>query len=195
MNKENHEQVLIDGLSEGNEKIFDYIFQYYYSGLVIFAMKYVTDKDTAEDIVQDFFYRLWVNRESLLIKQSVKSYFFSSVKNRCLDYLRHQETKEKAAVNIMDSNSCEMSVLPHYLVESELRERIQEALQKLPEKCRYIFEMNRFDGLTPKEIADKEHISVRTVEGHIGKALKLLRTELKPYFPITFLLVVLENFH
>ncbi|MFV0390777.1 MAG: sigma factor-like helix-turn-helix DNA-binding protein [Paludibacteraceae bacterium] len=79
-------------------------------------------------------------------------------------------------------------------VESDLRERIDKAIAKLPEKCRKIFVMNLFDGIKPVEIADREGISVRTVEGHIGKAYKLLREELKPYLPGFVLAILLSKF-
>jgi len=90
-----HEKILLEGLKEGNEKIFDYIFHYYYSGLVVFVQKYVPDQDVAEDIVQALFVKLWISRAELSINSSLKSYLFSSVKNRCIDYIRHEETKGK----------------------------------------------------------------------------------------------------
>lgn len=184
-----HEQILLDGLKEGNLKIFDYLFHYYYSGLVVFSFKYVEDMDTAEDLVQDFFFHLWLNREKLDIHRSVKSYFFSAVKNKSLDLLKHRKIGHKIEneLTYLRSDAIEEQ---DFLVESELNERINEALGKLPEKCKKIFLMNRFDGIKPEEIARQENISIRTVEGHIGKAIKILRTELKPRFP-SFLIMLL----
>ena len=186
-----HERILIEGLIEGNVKIYDYLFSYYYSGLVAFATKYVEDKDQAEDIVQEFFFRLWKEREKLSINQSLKSYLFTSVKNRCFDAFRHKEVMNKARdyfKNMAVSEDSESD----FLVESELRDQINQAIEKLPKKCRQVFVMNRFEGLKPDEIAEKENISVRTVEGHIGKALKLLRNELQPYLPAYILAMLLE---
>lgn len=177
------EEILQQGLAEGNVKIFDYLFHYYYSGLVVFAMKLVVEKEIAEDIVQDFFYKLWSEREKHSINSSLKSYFFSSVRNRCLDHLRHNKVSEKAGVFLAQQMEQDAYDESNYLVEEELRERIHDAIGKLPEKCRKIFVMNRLEGLKPTEIAEKENISVRTVEGHIGKASKLLRKELQSYLP------------
>ena len=188
-----HEAILVEGLAEGNVKIYDYLFHYYYSGLVSFAMKYVDEKEVAEDIVQEFFYKLWINKETLKITNTLKPYFFTSVKNRCLDHIRKQEVRVKAKDYLINLDQNEVEDEQHFLVESELRERIFEALNKLPEKCRRVFVMNRFDGLKPIEISEREQISVRTVEGHIGKALKILRQELKPYLPEFIIVLILEG--
>ena len=186
-----HEKILIEGLRSGNQQIFDYLFHYYYTGLVAFAIKYVDNKDIAEDIVQEFFYKLWIKRGELEIKQTIKTYFFTSVKNRSLDYIKHQQVKKKFVDQVKESADIHEDY--DLLVESELRERINLAIEKLPEKCRQIFIMNRFDGLSPKEIAEKENISVRTVEGHIGKGIKILRKELEQYLPASMILLVLER--
>lgn len=189
-----HETILLEGLVEGNVKIYDYLFHYYYSGLVSFAIKYVKDKDVAEDIVQEFFYKLWINKENLKITNTLKAYFFTSVKNRCLDYFRKQEVRVKAKdyfINLNENLENLVDDEQKYFVESELREHIFDVLNKLPEKCRRVFVMNRFEGLKPIEISEKEQISVRTVEGHIGKALKILRQELKTYLPDFIIVLIL----
>lgn len=190
MQEFSHENILIEGLKEGNTKIFDYIFSYYYSGLVAFAMKYLDSKDTAEDVVQEFFFKLWANREKLTINQSLKSYLFSAVKNKCFDLHRHKEvvTKAKDYFTYQAEND---NFESDFLVESELRDHINQAIERLPEKCRQAFIMNRFDGLKPSEIAEKTNTSTRTIEGHIGKALKLLRADLQPYLPAYVLAILL----
>lgn len=185
------EVLLINGLKNSNSDIYDYLFHYYYSSLVVFGERMIHDRDVAEDLVQDFFYRLWMNREQLSIQQSIKSYCFQSIKNRCLDYLKHQKVILKAEKEILFTHS-ESDGFPDFMAENELNELIQQALDRLPEKCREIFVMNRFDGLKPSEIAEKEQISVRTVEGHIGKALKLLREDLKGYLPAALLVLLLK---
>lgn len=185
-----HEKVLLEGLKEGNEKIFDYIFHYYYSGLVVFAQKYIPDSDVAKDIVQALFVKLWTNREKLVINSSLKSYLFSSIKNRCIDYLRHEATKGKVEKKLIADLS-EITDERNLFVESELREKINAAMEKLPPVCREVFYMNRFEGLKSAEIAEKKEISVRTVEAHIGKALKILRVELAGYLPSSLIALVL----
>ncbi|MEN6456222.1 MAG: RNA polymerase sigma-70 factor [Prolixibacteraceae bacterium] len=189
-----HEQVLVDGLREGNLKIFDYLFHYYYSGLVVFAFRYTGSMQAAEDLVQDFFFHLWLNREKTVIRQSLKSYFFSAVKNKSLDFLKHQKIEKKAETKLKFFQE-DPAEEQQFMVESELEEQVNRALAKLPEKCRKIFMMNRFEGLKPDQIAEMENISVRTVEGHIGKAIRILRMELKPHFPDFMIMLFLRNLH
>ena len=190
----NHERILIEGLMEGNEKIFDYLFHLYYSGLVVYVDHCVSDKVVAEDIVQDFFVKLWLHHTTLSIKQSLRSYFFASVRNRAIDYLRHQQIKEAAEKRMMKESES-VSGNQEQLLESELRVYIDRALDKLPPVCREIFVMNRFDGLKPVEIAAKKGISVRTVEAHIGKALKIMRIELEKYLPISLVTLIIKSLY
>jgi RNA polymerase sigma-70 factor, ECF subfamily len=185
-----HETILIEGLKEGNVKIYDYLFHYYYSGLVVFVKKYIPDNDVAEDIVQEFFVKLWVNREKLNEIVSIKAYFFSAVKNRCIDYLRHEVTKGKVEKQLLVKFQAETGI-ENLFIESELREQINNAINKLPTVCREVFLMNRFEGLKPAEIAERKGISVRTVETHIGKALKILRGELSGYLPASLVAIIL----
>ncbi len=189
-----HERILLEGLKEGNVKIFDYLFHYYYSGLVVFSFNYVGDMNTAEDLVQDFFLHLWLNREKINIHQSIKGYFFSAVKNKSLDSLKHKKVGKRIVSELTHLHS-DLTEDAGFLVESELDEQINAALSKLPEKCRNIFVMNRFDGLKPAEIAKQENISIRTVEGHIGKAIAVLKSELKSCFPSFLVLLVINGSH
>lgn len=76
-----HEQILIEGLIEGNVKIYDYIFHYYYSGMVVFAMKYTKSRTLAEDLVQDIFFKIWTRRTQITISTSLKAYLFSALRN------------------------------------------------------------------------------------------------------------------
>jgi len=186
----NHEKVLVEGLNEGNEKIFDYLFHLYYTGLVVFARKTINSQSVAEDLVQDVFVKLWTNRHTLVINQSLKSYFFTSVKNKCIDFIRHQKLISKTEQEL--ANQIEtISNDYNYIIESELRAYLFSAIEKLPEACREIFIQNRFEGLKPKEIAEKRGISVRTVETQIGKALKMLRSELSAYLPASLVAIIL----
>lgn len=189
---ENHEKILIEGLKEKNEKIFDYVFHLYYSSLVVYCRQIISDHQTAEDIVQGFFLKIWSNSHALHIDQSLKSYFFKSVRNRSLDYLRQQKVKAEVEKKIIDEKIATIHN-HHFFVETELRQYIDAALEKLPPVCHEIFVMNRFEGLKPKVIAEKKGISVRTVEGHIGKALKIMKKELEQFFPSFLVMIILKS--
>lgn len=184
------DKILIEGISEGNTKIFDYVFLHYYSGLVSYAVGKGVDNDMAEDLVQDFFVKLWIKRNTTRINGSLKHYLFTSIKNRCYDYFRHEKVKDSAKDLLTQDWATDDS--DEHLSENELRTRIDNAIQKLPPKCRQIFILNRLEGLKPAEIAEAEGISIRTVEGHIGKAIKLLREELKSDMPLFVLMALLK---
>ncbi len=146
-------------------------------------MHYLNEPSAAEDVVQDFFVSLWIESPRLQINSSLKSYLFTSVKNQCLDIQKHQKVTEKYRTYILSSAKCDDNSVDHYFIESELRQVIQKSMEKLSPRCREIFELNRYKGLSNQEIAEKLGISKRTVELQISNALKILRKELIDYLP------------
>jgi RNA polymerase sigma-70 factor, ECF subfamily len=182
------EQNLIKELKKRNKFAFDYLFTYYYSGLCVFAYKYLGDHQSVEDVVQDFFVSFYFEIPQLEIKSSLKAYLFVSVRNRCLDWQKHHHIVEKYR-KMMLRKSDERDDLPsEMLAESELRSAIEKGMEKLPERCREVFIMSRIKGLSNQEIADELHLSKRTVELQITNALKILRAELTEYLPVWLLL-------
>jgi len=173
--------LLIEGLRRRDKVIFDYIFNYYYSSLCIFSMKYLIDRNEGEDLVQDFFVSLWIEAPNLQIRSSLKSYLFAAVKNRCLDFQKHQKVVNKFQSYILFTTEEGDSTTDHYLAESELRQTIQKSLEKLSPRCREIFELSRLNGLSNKEISELLGITKRTVELQISNSLKVLRKELVEY--------------
>jgi RNA polymerase sigma-70 factor, ECF subfamily len=177
------DQLIIEGLERREKVVFDYIFNYYYSSLCAFSLQYVADSKSAEDLVQDFFVYLWVESPKLKIKSSLKSYLFTAIKNRCLDYQKHHKITEKYRNFILFSTDKDDNSTDQFFAESELKQAIQTSLGKLPPRCREIFEYSRFNGLSNQEISDKLEISKRTVELQISNALKILRKELADFLP------------
>lgn len=175
------------GLSDRNKVVFDFVFQYYYSGLCAYAELIIKDQSAVEDIVQELFVTIWVKGNQLKINGSLKNYFFSSVKNRCLDYLKHQKVKCKSVEILKLVNEQNKETPENWVVETELRDRIERSLQKLPPRCQEIFRMSRYEGFKNQEIADKLGLSKRTVELQISNALKVLRKDLKPFLPLLLL--------
>ena len=176
--------LLIDGLSKRDKVIFDYIFNYYYSSLCAFAMQYLHDHDAVEDLVQDFFVTVWLEAPRAQICTSLKSYLFTGVKNRCLDFAKHRKVTEKYKAFILFSADDEDNSFEQYFAESELRQAIEKSMFKLPPRCREIFELSRLKGLSNQEISDKLGISKRTVELQISNSIKILRHELVGFLPI-----------
>ena len=179
---------VIEGLERREKVVFDYVFNYYYSSLCTFSLQYIDNRNSVEDLVQDFFVYLWVEAPHLKIKLSLKSYLFTSIKNRCLDYQKHHKITEKYRNFILFSTEKDDNSTEHYFAETELRQAIQMSLGKLPPRCREIFEYSRLDGLSNQEIADKLSISKRTVELQISNSLKILRKELAEFLPFWLLI-------
>ena len=187
------EKLLISGLQQQNKVIFDLVFTYYYSGLCAFANHILKDMQASEDLVQDFFVKIWHQADKIQINCSLKSYFFSSIKNRAFDILKHEKVKTQYA-NLNDG--CEESVTPDEIWEftqGELEELIEKALQQVPPRAREIFELSRFKGVANDDIARQLNISKRTVEVQISRALQVLRVELKDYLPLFMILLHYRN--
>ena len=186
------EHFIINGLKARNKTVFDFVFHYYYSGLCAYVEKITGVEEVAEDIVQDLFVTLWIKHDSIEITKSLKDYLFTSVKNRAYDFLKHEcRKKGKSDELLRTCAECENLSL-NWFVESELEEIINSSLNKLPPRCREIIQLSRFDGLKNHEIAEKFGISKRTVELQISNALKHLRLDLKPYLPITLLMLIIK---
>ena len=181
------DQIIIEGLERRDKVVFDYIFNYYYSSLCAFSMQYIDNRNSVEDLVQDFFVYLWVEAPRLKIKSSLKSYLFTAIKNRCLDYQKHHKITEKYRTFILFSTVNEADSTEQFFAESELRQAIQKSLLKLTPRCREIFELSRLNGLSNQEISDKLDISKRTVELQISNCLKIIRNELAEFLPFWLL--------
>ena len=160
-------------------KEFEQLFKEYYTKLCYFALKYMNDNEEAEEVVQDVFYKLWEKRKIISIKTSVNAYLYIAVRNKCLQKINHQKVKEKYLKTVKKDAEISTDNTDDTLIYNESIEIFNEAMNTLPEKCRTIFKMSRFEGLKYKEIAIELSISIKTVEAYITKALKHFRR----YFP------------
>jgi RNA polymerase sigma-70 factor (ECF subfamily) len=157
---------------------FESLFRSSYVSLVRYAKTLIKDHDTAEEIVQDLFFRLWQDKEKLNIESSLNGYLFRSVHNKCLHYIEHNRVIERHAEEMSYSQSESQDSPSDILNYKELQEKIASILERLPERCGKIFTMSRFEGLKYSEIADKLSVSIKTVEANMGRALKEFRKEL-----------------
>lgn len=180
----------IKKLKEGDMQSFNFLFNKYYKDLVHFCNIFLKDQGNSEDIVQELFFRLWENREKLTIESSLKSYLITAAKNNCFEELKHQEVVRTHQDYVMSRNDIIDYDTENYLLYSELNERLQEVMQKLPEDMRIIFEMNRFGNLKYREIAEKLNVSVRTVESKISKTLELLRKQLNVFYDLILIFII-----
>jgi RNA polymerase sigma-70 factor (ECF subfamily) len=166
----------------GDIKEFERLFNRYYKPLCTHAFSIVKDMDSAEDIVQEFFYNFWKNKESFSPKISLNAYLYKSVYNNSLHYLEHLTIKQKYFDKITFENKDEIPAEQLANVEMhDLQKIINSTLQQMPERCSKIFRMNRFEGKKYHEIAEILSVSIKTVEADMGKALQLFRKTLKEF--------------
>ena len=177
-------------IRSSNTAAFESLFNFYCQKLINFSRRYVWDKQTAENIVQDIFLKIWQNRNTLDPSKMIKTYLFTAVKNESLKHLRHADVHKRWAEFI--SLSQDSAIDPEKtLSENETKKEIENAISSLPEKCREIFTMNKFDKLKYREIAEILNISVKTVETQMGRALKKLREKLKTIITLLFFVISL----
>lgn len=187
---------LLNLIKNGDKHAFELIFRRYYSNLCDFIVHYTKDMDYAEELVQDMFFNFWRKRESITVQTSLKSYLMTSVKNNFLQDIRRKKQSDKYSsylkLNHRDISSDDAS---NEVKVNELNERIAETLNALPDRCKEIFKLSRYEGLKYHEIAEKLKISVKTVEANMGKALKSFRESLKDYMEVAsiILLMIISN--
>lgn len=174
-------KLLINRLRRGEEGAYEMLFKEYYQILTVFANKYVKDIESSKEIVQDLFVHLYEKRDRLDINSSLKSYLFRSTHNRSINYINAQKIRNKYTEHVKVSSSIGENSLENEVNKTELEHALYRAIDDLPPKCQTIFKMNRFDGLSNHEIAEKLSLSKRTIETQISKALKILRLKMKPF--------------
>ncbi|NMC37529.1 MAG: RNA polymerase sigma-70 factor [Bacteroidales bacterium] len=166
---------IIRRIRKGDVGQFESLFRSSYVSLVKYAKTIVKDHDTAEEIVQDLFFRLWKDREKLLIKSSLNGYLFRAVHNRCVHHIEHEKVVGKYADEMMHMKNDGPENASDILIYKDLQAAIARIIERLPEKAGKIFCMSRFEGLKYAEIAQKLSVSVKTVEANMGKALREFR--------------------
>jgi len=169
---------IIGRIRNGDKQEFEKLFRSSYVSLVRYAKSILRDHDTAEEIVQELFFRLWQNRDKLNIESSLNGYLFRSVHNRSLHHIEHQQVVSRHAGEVAAVTELSSEPVTEAIYYSELQAKVARVLERLPERCRMIFRMSRFEGLKYNEIADKLAVNVKTVEADMGKALREFRKAL-----------------
>jgi RNA polymerase sigma-70 factor (family 1) len=187
------EKVLISKLIIGDYAAFSVVFNAYYKDLVMFASRFTHELDHAEEIVQDTFVRLWEEHESLKINISLKSYLLKIVQNKCIDWYRHKKIIQSHNKSVLERPIQFDYATDSYILHSELQEQIDLALGMLPEEVSEVFRLNRYKGVKYHDIAELMNVSVRTIEVRMGKALNMLRSQLKEYFVIIGTIIMISG--
>ena len=186
-------ELLIDG-KDG----FKYIFQQFYQPLYHLSSHYLEDPDEAKEVVQNAFVKLWEVRQNLNEDSNIRNFLFTLVKNNCLNLLKRKQLllKHHEKIKWMEMHYQYESLSrmgDDYLEFNELKDKIDLAIRNLPEHCRLVFEMSRFEQLKNREIAEKLGVTQKTVEAHLTRALKILRNDLKEYLPILIVVTKMLN--
>lgn len=171
------DQQLIDYLKEGNHLAFNEIYKRFWRISINTAFQRLKSKEMAEEVVQEVFVSLFIRRASIQLKSSLEAYIRLAIRNRIIDAFRTQKSQEQ--LQMAEANNEESSpAQPDEALEyKELRDKIRASTEKLPEKCREVFLMSRFEHLSHQEISDRTGISISTVKKHINKALKILKED------------------
>ena len=173
---------LLARLRAGESSAFDAIFRANYPLLVRVAESMLRERATAEEIAQDVMLELWRRRDGLDVTESVRGYLLQATRNRALNHLRHRAIERRSEPQLIEG-APKSRPTDAGARESEIEFALQSAIAELPDRCRQIFELSRFDGLKYAEIASRLEISVKTVEVQMGKALRILRERLKAWLP------------
>jgi len=169
-------------IQHGDIGEFERLFTKYYEPLCRHANKILNDMDTSEDLVQEFFYQFWKNRETFTVRLSLNAYLYQSIRNNALHHLEHLAIRRNYAEQVRgEQRETAPAPEPQSAELNDLTRVIENTLNQMPERCSRIFRMNRFDGKKYREIAAILSISVKTVEAEMGKALQIFRKSLKDY--------------
>ncbi|MBK6640598.1 MAG: RNA polymerase sigma-70 factor [Bacteroidetes bacterium] len=181
---------ILAGLKKSDKQVFEQLFRSCYAPLCIYAAGIVSDKDEAEDIVQQTMITFWEKRETIEISTSVKSYLYRAVHNQALNKIRHDKVRQVYSKDVQSAGEQESEAASGKILQQEMQTKIAEAINQLPDQCRTVFQLSRFENLKYLEIANHLGISVKTVENHMGKALRLMRISLKDYLPLCLLWLI-----
>lgn len=185
----NEETYLLQKLKEGDIQVLEVVFNKHYSSLCKYLFLLFKNQVVVEHIAQDIFIYLWENRSTIEINTSLEAYLYSAGRYKALNQIRNAKRHEKINGEINKSKKATSVPADKMLEIKELQKIIEEAVASLPQRCQKIFRLSREEDLSYKEIAKILHISVNTVEGQIGIAIKKLRKTLRPFYLYIFFLV------
>ncbi|MEI7422902.1 MAG: RNA polymerase sigma-70 factor [Prolixibacteraceae bacterium] len=191
------EQLIFEKFRSGDEAAFKVIYNKYVPRLYYFILEYIPQRDIAENIVQDTLMVLWDKRATLTSDTNLSAYLYTVARNNSLYKLRDSryrkklfDTSEISELELQTNMDALISLDTSVLTFEEIEKIIKNTLDQLPPQCRRVFSLSRFEDKKYREIADELNISQKAVEGHISKALKLFRENLKEYLPLMAFLFI-----
>lgn len=164
------DEQMLHMIQAGDEEALEALFEKYYDTLVEVSLYFLKNVQLAEEAVADVFVKLWANRQTLTIRQKLKSYFLVAVKNQSLNLLQ-KEARHRSYEDYTQAYPVEEGVEKSLYYE-DLFHKVDQLISQMPPKRQLIFRLNRLDGLPYKEIAELLNISVETVQKHMTLAVK-----------------------
>lgn len=168
------------GLKNGNHDAFERVFLFYFNKVKYFVNGFIKSEADAEELAQDVFVRVWINRESIDPERNFNTYIYMSARNATMNFLRHKYVRDSFAADQMKAGE-DFASSEHLVVVKEIDLLVDMALIKMPAQRKTVYEMNRREGLSNEEIAEKLNISKKTVENHMSLALKEIRNVIKVF--------------
>jgi RNA polymerase sigma-70 factor, ECF subfamily len=177
------EPALVAAVRAGDERAFETLFRAYHAPLCSFAYRYVRAPDVAEELVQEVFLHLWQQRSTWDVRGPLKTYLYTAVRNAAVSYLRHERVVARRAAETVALFDRPQPAADRALAAHEITIAVRAAVDRLPERCRLVFTLNREQGMSYAEIAATLGLSIKTVDTHMGRALKALRKYLGAHWP------------
>lgn len=189
---------LFEDIKSGKAEAYEYVFKTYYPMLKAYATRYIPTEEDLNDILQDCFTKLWLNREQLK-PVSISSLLYTMVRNACLNFIRQQLIRNQRSIDDLPTQQESESLYSLFfhhnpeeeLVYQELLDEIDQILNSLPYQSKQIFYLSRQEGLKNREIAERLNISIKTVEYHISKALTMLKAFAKKHQHLSLMLFIM----
>lgn len=186
-------------VKQGEMTAFEHLFKRLHPRLKEYAARVVRDEDTADDIVQEVFIKVWEQRARIKTI-NIEAFLFKVLRNQCISHIKHLKVVQDLKIKVDLLRDIEevyridfVRDEPYILIEQELQEQIESVISGLPEKCREVFLLSRRDGLKNREIAEQLGINIKNVERHISRALKDFRRHFGDSIPASLILLVISN--
>ena len=185
-----YDKQLVEEIKRGSHQAFKQLFERYWDRLYAVALNRLGSAAEAEDLIQQLFMDIWFRKESIEIKHSISAYLHSALKYLIIGHIK-QQSRRKKYVDLITRQYYESNYLDTETQFSykELNDKLEEQVEQLPDRCKEVFKLSRYEHYSHKEVANELGISYKTVENHIGKAIKLIRPSLEKM--ISILLIVL----
>lgn len=184
---------LLKKMSLGDEQAFRQLFDTYYKYLTVTAYRYLNDGEKAKDFAQDVFVDLWNRREEIQISFELKAYLRKAVVNKSLNYLKREKRIDFSEPSTLPETPVD-AIASKQIEADEMQAIIQSTVDKLPNKCRIVFCMSRFEEKSHKEIAAELGISTKTIENQITRALKSIRQAIAQHSLLCWYLCIFNFF-